>query len=85
MKGILIKQYLNGEWVNLIEIPQAGSAMDITQEDIDAALKQMYDLIYEGEKIKVYCENDSVIFNRMDGPVKVSWGDIKNENVDASS
>ena len=76
MKGMTIKQYLDGEWLTLIEIPTELPEADIVQEDVDKAMEEMRNIVFQAEKVQVYSENQAVIFNRLDGPVKITWGDI---------
>lgn len=76
MKGMIIKQYLDGKWLTLIEVPSEVAEFQIAQEDVDKAIEEMKELIFKAEKVQVYSENQAVIFNRLDGPVKIIWGDI---------
>jgi len=75
-KGMIVKQYLDGKWLTLIEIPSEVPEADIVQEDVDKAMKELRDIVFHAEKVQVYYENQTVIFNRLDGPVKLIWGDI---------
>jgi hypothetical protein len=66
---IVVKQYLLGQWVELIklEVPEE------EKHKIDESLSKMRDLIFDHDKVSVYDDKSVVIFNRLDGPVKLDY------------
>ena len=58
MKGyIVVKQFLKGDWVNLISLE---TLEDINQEQIDEALGTMKDLIFDADKVNISNETSVV-------------------------
>jgi hypothetical protein len=66
-----IQQYIGGEWVDLITMPFEDEDEVTTDEQIEEALKALTELIFDYDKIKIILEKEVVIFNRLDGPVKI--------------
>ena len=67
MSTTSVKQFLNGEWIELIEL----SNENATTEDIEENLKKLKDIIFDSDKVTLYTQTEAVIFSRLDGPVKI--------------
>lgn len=83
MKFMRIQQYLNEKWIELIKIEVVVEEGIDEELEIQKALFNMKDIIFEHEKVTVYSSTEVVIFNRLDGPVKidiVTVDDKENEN-----
>ena len=81
MKCMRVMQYLEATWVELIKIeivlddPEADEA-----EAIEDAQKLLRDMIFDHDKVTVYNNLESVIFNRQDGPVRIDTVFVDDEN-----
>ncbi len=67
---IVVKQFLLGQWVELIRLP---AEKKLNAEEIEESLKVMKDLIFDHDKVNISTENSVVIFDRNDGPVKLDY------------
>jgi len=65
----IIQQYIGGEWVELMRMPFDDNVT--TDEQIKKSLIELTDLIFDHEKIKIRLDRSVVIFNRLDGPIKI--------------
>lgn len=74
LKGLIVMQFLNGNWETLIKMPS--EKQDLTKEEIKETLDSMRTLIFDSEKVNIYTDREVVIFNRNDGPIKLIWGDV---------
>ena len=71
MKFMRITQYLDKAWIDLISIPIIVEEGIDEAEAINKGLTDMKDVIFESDKVTVYTDDKVVIFNRLDGPVKI--------------
>lgn len=63
-----IIQFIDGQWITLIELETDGPATD---EDIKVSIEKLKDLIMAGETVYITAENECVIINRKKGPIRV--------------
>lgn len=67
-KSLVVKQYLNGEWIDLIRMPVEDGT---SNEDIEESIGKIKDLIFEHDKVNIRIEEEVIIFNRLDGPIRL--------------
>jgi hypothetical protein len=65
----IIQQYIDSEWVELTRMPFDDHVK--TDEQIEEALIALTTLIFENDKVKIRLKKEVVIFNRLDGPIKI--------------
>lgn len=65
----IIQQYIDSEWLELIRMPFEDHIK--TDEQIEETLIKLTDLIFDHDKIKIRLKEEVVIFNRLDGPIKI--------------
>lgn len=72
-KAIIVKQFLSGEWVELIRMPSEDDWL--TEEQLEESLTKIKDLIFDHDKVNVTLPDQVVIFNRLDGPIRIEVDD----------
>jgi hypothetical protein len=71
-KYVIVKQFLGGEWVELIQIEvEAGS--NPTAEEITESIEQLKNMIFDSDSHNIVTETEAVIFSRKDGPIRIEF------------
>lgn len=67
---LIVTQFLEGKWEELIRLD---AESDINEDQIKQSLVEMKDFIFNNDKVNISNETSVVIFNREDGPIKISF------------